>query len=80
MNEEWLDIWAAMDEVRTVVDAVCGDAVWSLRHNVAAGCLELELNRHLPPDEAEALARQFYLTADYTGEGNRGSLFVLYRQ
>jgi len=78
--ERYIDVWSAMDGIRTVVDAVCGDAVHSLRWNDAAACFELELNRHLSPEAAEALAAQFYLQASYEGDGEHGSLFTLWQQ
>ena len=59
-------IWRFQDEVRTVVNACLGD------------CIELELERHLDDEEQELLSSQLTLPADYDGESDNGSMFVIY--
>ena len=64
-------IWRLQDEVRTVVNACLSDSVWNLNYNPVRQCIEMELERHL-------LSSQLTLTADYDGEGDYGSMFVIY--
>ncbi len=71
-------IWRFQDEVRTVVNACLGDCIWNLNYNPARQCIELELERHLDDEEQELLSSQLTLPADYDGEGDNGSMFVIY--
>jgi len=71
-------IWKQMDEARTVVNAVLGECVWNLAYDDEAEVIELELTLHLDDDAASNLCSQFYLPADYDGEGPHGTRFVLH--
>ena len=71
-------IWRFQNEVRTVVNACLGDCIWNLNYNPARQCIELELERHLDDEEQELLSSQLTLLADYDGESDNGSMFVIY--
>lgn len=71
-------IWRYQDEVRTVVNACLGDCIWDLNYDSIRQCIELELGRHLNDEEQEMLSSQLTLPADYDGEGDNGSVFVIY--
>jgi len=71
-------IWRLQDEVRTVVNACLGDCIWNLNYNPVRRCIEMELERHLNDEELELLSSQLTLPADYDGEGDYGSMFVIY--
>lgn len=71
-------IWRFQDEVRTVVNACLGDCIWNLNNNPARQCIEQELERHLDDEEQELLSSQLTLPADYDGESDNGSMFVIY--
>ena len=58
--------------------ACLGDCIWNLSYNPARQCIELELERHLDDEEQELLSSQLTLPADYDGEGDNGSMFVIY--
>jgi len=70
-------IWRLQDEVRTVINAAQGECIWNMRYNEQRMAIELELTVHLE-DEALELCNQFPIPTDYEGEGEHGSLFVLY--
>ncbi len=71
-------IWRCQDEVRTEVEACLGHCVWNLSYNPLRLCIELETDRHLSDDEVALLSSQLTAPADYDGEGEVGSLFVIY--
>ena len=71
-------IWRQQDEIRTVVNAVLGECEWKLGYNERRMAIELELATHLDEDSISELSCQFPLSADYDGEGARGSKFVFY--
>ena len=71
-------IWRLQDEARTVVNACLGDCIWNLNYNPVRQCIEMELERHLNDEELELLSSQLTLPADYDGEGDYGTMFVIY--
>lgn len=70
-----LGLWQIQDAIRTVVDAN-GYSIWDIRQ--IPGGFRVELNCTLNDDDASLLCGQFPLSADYDGEGNYGTMFVLY--
>lgn len=68
-------IWQMQDAISTVVDAN-GYSVWCLRHTY--GGFQLELSEHVSSDRAAELCRQMPIDADYTGEGDTGTLIQLW--
>jgi len=75
---DWDSIWHKQDEVRTVTNAVLGECIWNLRFNEKRMAIEMELTQHLEEEEADALANQFTIPADYDGEGSHGTQFVFH--
>ena len=71
-------IWRCQDEVRTEVNACLGDCIWDLNYNPGRLCIEMEIDRHLNDDELALITSQFTTPADYDGEGDTGSMFVIY--
>lgn len=69
-------LWRAADGIRTVAEAA-GHQVWDLHWVPEAGLFSLELSGHLDEDAAIALCGQFSISADYEGEGSRGSCFSI---
>lgn len=61
-----------------MVNACLGDCIWNLNNNPARQCIEQELERHLDDEEQELLSSQLTLPADYDGESDNGSMFVIY--
>ena len=71
-------IWRTQDEIRTVVNAVLGECIWTLSFNEKRMAIELELTVTLDDDAINNLSCQFPITADYDGLGARGSKFAFY--
>ena len=71
-------IWRTQDEIRTVVNAVLGECIWSLAYNEKCGAIVLELTVSLEEDAISDLCCQFPIPADYDGVGLRGTKFVFY--
>jgi hypothetical protein len=71
-------IWRMQDEIRTVVNAVLGERVFSLAYSQERMAIEMELSVHLEDDDISDLCSQFPVTADYDGEGTEGSQFVFF--
>ena len=71
-------IWRTQDEIRTVVNAVLGECIWSLAYNEKRGAIVLELTVSLEEDAISDLCCQFPIPADYDGVGLRGTKFVFY--
>ena len=71
-------IWRAQDEIRTVVNAVLGECIYSLAYSPERMAIELELSVHLDEDAISNLSCQFPITADYDGCGPRGTRFTFY--
>lgn len=71
-------IWRQQDEIRTVVNAVLGECIWSLGYSERRMAIELELTTRLDDDAVSDLSCQFTLPCDYDGEGTRGTKFVFY--
>ena len=65
------------DEIRTVVNAVVGECIWNLSYNERRMAIELELTKHLEEEDADELINQFTVSADYDGEGCKGTKFVV---
>jgi hypothetical protein len=61
------------DEIRTVVNAVLGECIWNLSYSERRMAIELELTVTLDDDAIGNLCCQFSITADYEGEGAKGS-------
>ncbi len=70
-------IWRQQDEIRTVVNAVLGECIWSLGYSERRMAIELELTIRLDEDAVVDLCGQFPMPGDYDGEGERGTKFVL---
>ena len=70
-------IWRTQVEIRTVVNAVLGECIWNLSYNEHRMAIELELTKHLEEEDANALIYQFPVSADYDGEGCKGTKFVV---
>ena len=71
-------IWRTQDEIRTVVNAVLGECIWTLAYDERRGAIVLELTISLEEDAISDLCCQFPIPADYDGEGSKGSKFVFY--
>ena len=71
-------IWRQQDAIRTVVNAVLGESIWSLEFSERRKAIELELTTHLDDDAASALSCQFPIACDYDGEGTKGTKFVFW--
>ena len=71
-------IWRTQDEIRTVVNAVLGECIWTLSYNERRMAIELELTKYLEEKEVDRLINQFPVTADYDGVGSKGTKFVFY--
>ncbi len=71
-------IWRVQDEIRTVVNAVLGECIYSLAYSSERIAIELELSVHLDEDAISNLSCQFPITADYDGCGTRGIRFTFY--
>ena len=71
-------IWRTQDEIRTVVNAVLGECIWNLSFNEKRMAIELELTVTLDDDTINNLCCQFPISADYDGNGSRGSKFAFY--
>ena len=69
-------IWHVQDEIRTVVNAVQGECIYSLAYSPERMAIELELSVHLDEDAISNLSCQFPVSADYDGEGTEGTKFV----
>jgi len=69
-------IWRMQDEIRTVVNAVQGECIYSLAYSPERMAIELELSVHLDEDAISNLSCQFPVSADYDGEGTEGTKFV----
>ena len=69
-------IWRFQDEIRTVVNAVLGECIYSLAYSPEMMAIELELSVHLDEDAISSLSCQFPVAADYDGEGTEGTKFV----
>ena len=70
-------IWRQQDEIRTVVNAVLGECIWSLGYSERRMAIELELTIRLDEEAVVDLYGQFSMPGDYDGEGERGTKFVL---
>ncbi len=71
-------IWHIQDEIRTVVNAVLGECIWTLNYNKHRMAIELELTMPLEEDDADMLMSQFPVAADYDGVGSKGTKFVFF--
>lgn len=71
------EVWRTEDSIRSVVEAAAGLSAWELTFDTVTGCYHLELDGHLTEEQAIDLCAQFYISADYDGEGSHGSLFTL---
>jgi hypothetical protein len=71
-------IWRTQDEIRTVVNAVIGECIFSLAYSHERMAIELELSAHLDEDAISNLSCQFPVPADYDGEGTEGSKIVFF--
>ena len=71
-------IWRTQDEIRTVVNAVLGECIWSLNYSERRMAIELELTLTLDDDSISNLCCQFPIVADYEGLGLRGTKFAFY--
>lgn len=71
-------IWHTQDEIRTVVNAVLGECIYSLAYSQERMAIEMELSVHLDEDVMSELSCQFPVSADYDGEGAEGSMFVFF--
>ena len=69
------DAWQMKDAITTVVEAN-HYSLWDIRQST--GGFRVELNEKLDDEAASLLCGQFPLTADYDGEGNHGTIFILY--
>ena len=71
-------IWRTQDEIRTVVNAVLGEGIYSLTYSTERMAIEMELSVHLDEDAISELSCQFPVPSDYDGEGTEGSKFVFF--
>ena len=69
-------IWRTQDEIRTVVNAVLGECIWNLSYDERRRAIVLELTLSLDEDAISDLCSQFPVSADYDGEGTKGTKFV----
>lgn len=70
-----VNLWQMTDSIRTVVEAN-HYSVWEVRQTASG--FRVELNEKLSEDAASMLCGQFTLSADYEGEGHKGTIFTLY--
>ena len=80
-KEEMTDfdsIWRIQDEIRTVVNAVLGERIFSLTYSQDRMAIELELTVQLDEEAASNLCSQFPIPGDYDGEGTEGTKFVFF--
>ena len=75
---DYNSIWRTQDEIRTVVNAVLGECIWSLSYSERRMAIELELTVTLDDDSISNLCCQFPIVADYEGLGSRGTKFAFY--
>ncbi len=71
-------IWHTQDEIRTVVNAVLGECIFSLAYSQERMAIEMELSVHIDEDVISDLACQFPVPTDYDGEGTEGSKLVFF--
>lgn len=71
-------IWRTQDEIRTVVNAVLGECIYSMAYSQERMAIEMELSVHIEEDVISELSCQFPVPADYDGEGTEGSKFVFF--
>ena len=71
-------IWRTQDEIRTVVNAVLGECIWHLAFDEKRSAIILELTVSLDEDAVSNLCCQFPVSADYEGEGTKGSKFAFF--
>ena len=71
-------IWRTQDEIRTVVNAVLGECIWSLSYSERRMAIELELTKYLEEEEVDMLINHFSVPSDYDGVGSEGTKFVFY--
>ena len=69
-------VWRTQDEIRTVVNAVLGEYIWNLAYDERRRAIVLELTLSLDEDAISDLCSQFPVSADYDGEGTKGTKFV----
>ena len=72
---DYTEIWQLKDAITTVVEAN-GYSIWDLCQEGSG--FKLELNSHLDDEAISYLCGQFPMTADYSGEGNHGTIITLY--
>ena len=53
------------------------ECIWNLSYNERRMAIELELTKHLEEEDADSLVNQFPVSADYDGEGCKGTKFVV---
>ena len=68
-------VWRTQDEIRTVVNAVLGECIWNLAYDERRRAIVLELTLSLDEDAISDLCSQFPVSADYDGEGTKGTKF-----
>ena len=68
------DAWQMQDAIATVVNA-CGHEVWNLHSS--GGAFVLETGTHLTDEAISSLCAQLPLSADYGGEGTRGTIIIV---
>ena len=71
-------VWRTQDEIRTVVNAVLGECIWNLAYDERRRAIVLELTLSLDEDTISDLCSQFPVSADYDGEGTKGTKFVFW--
>ncbi len=72
--DDFTDAWQTQDAIATVVNA-CGHEVWGL--HCSGGAFVLETCTHLTDEAISSLCAQLPLTADYGGEGTRGTIIIV---
>ena len=72
---DYTEIWQMKDAITTVVEAN-GYTIWDLSQEGSG--FKLELNSHLDDEAISYIFGQFPLSADYSGEGNHGTIISLY--
>lgn len=71
------DVWRWQDAITSAVNAL-GHSVWELAYDQRSEAFRMELHEHLSDDAASSFCSQMPLSADYEGEGAKGSMFTLY--
>ena len=71
-------VWRTQDEIRTVVNAVLGECIWNLAYDERRRAIVLELTLSLDEDTLSDLCSQFPVSADYDGEGTKGTKLVFW--